>query len=50
MIFDLNCKPFSPAHTGRKTVANASPAIRVSSPFRKIYCYNPAQSNLAKPF
>jgi len=50
MIFDLNCKPFSPAHAARKTLANASPAKRVSPPFRKIYCYNPAQSNLAKPF
>ncbi len=48
MIFDLNCKPFSPAHTGRKTLANASPATRVSSPFRKIYCYNPAQPNPVK--
>jgi hypothetical protein len=48
MIFDLNCKPFSPADTGRKTVANAFPATRVSSPFRKIYCYNLVQPNPAK--
>jgi hypothetical protein len=48
MIFDLNCKPFSPAHTGRKNVSKCISCYTVQFPIQKFYCYNPAESNPVK--
>jgi hypothetical protein len=49
MVFVLNCKPFSPAHTDRKKGSNCIPYHTEHGPhLRKIYCYNPAESNPAK--